>query len=295
MNTIELFKKDLWNGIWIHGKALLKPMAVVFIGFTLISYGLMYLGVRTVYGEEFVEAAFNQEEQAFDFDKMMERNTELQALLMEQGTATIVAGSLVLLLVMLVLFSLFTNFMLTTSQDTLEGNNVGLGTSFSRSLGPNVFKIALCYIFIFVLYIGLLFAIIGLARISVALVFPGLFFVLATLLRFGSAPAGIVHGEQSVIQALGESFRNIGYGKAFKLILVLFVGMILLGLLGLLLTSVFSMMGSVGDAVGTVVQVALSLLLYAVLFSAMSASFYRYAEVEYEVEKDHLIDDSAQF
>lgn len=292
MNTIELFKNDLWNGIWQHAKRMFKPIAIIGIVYILVTTGLTFLGFYSILGGDAANELMAPGGQTLDLQSIMQRNDMVTQAMMENGLAIGVLSIMFFVGVLVLIGSWFTNFMLMVSQRVLENESVDLGATFSASFNKNVFRIFGYSFIVAVAYFALgLFASL-MATVHFGLVFLAMIFVLATLLRLVAGPAAIVHGDLSVSKALSFSWGNINYGRAFKLLLVFIVLGILLALAMLGITAVLSMMGSIAPYAMVLLQLVMGLLMYSITYSALSASFYRYAEVSYETtDEQHLVSD----
>lgn len=286
MNAIENFKDDLWNGIYFHARKLLIPS----IGASLIYLGLVILFMVGVLSSLFTAEdvqALMQLPQEMDMESMMERNQFVLEIMNRFDPAMVFIGFILFYVIILLIFSWFSNLMLNLSEDIVLTDKTSFVEGLKTSFNGNFFRLfSLCIMMLlltFLLVVMWAYLVkMGLLGIS----FIGAFAVLILLLKFIAAPGAIVHGKMSVPAALSFSWENITFKRAFKAFVVLFVFVIILFITSLLFISIFSFMGSVGSVLTIVYQVAIALLVYATWFSAASAAFFRYAEVEIQSE-DH--------
>ncbi|MCB9263014.1 MAG: hypothetical protein H6607_11625 [Flavobacteriales bacterium] len=291
MNTIELFKNDLWNGIWQHAKRLFKPLSLFVLAYTIILVGLVFFMMSKLIGIGFSE--YMQMSSGGDLQDILDRSAEMNdniAQNMANGGFLIV---IVFLLVIWAFASWIYNFLLMVSHEVLENGSASIGNVFAKSFNKKVLLTMGFLLMIFVMYlVGILLST-ALAAVHPILMFLGIIVLFVFLTRFlGGIPA-IVHGDMGVMDSINYSFRNIDWVRAIKIVLILIAFFIVYILFLLLMGSITNLMGSAGSVLGVLVSIFVAILMAALSTSALSATFYRYAEVEYEdSETKHLIDDN---
>lgn len=294
MNTIELFKNDLWNGIWLHAKKLFKPLIIVMIVYFLVSTGLAFWGISTLFGPDFGMILLDPGASS-DPDTIMEMSEKMQDFMMSAPQMLMLLP--LVYLVLLFLLAWFTNFLLMISQSVIENGQADLGATFQASLNSRVWRtFAFMLIGLVFLVMAVVIAVMVTTAISSVLVgFLSFFLVIILTTRLVAGPAAIVHGDANVAEAFGFSWTHITFGRAAKLLVVVFVFSLLVGLVMLALSAAFKLAGNtVNIALSIVLQIALTIVMYSLMYSGMSATWYRYADidpVENHEESEHLIEE----
>ncbi|MFT5724993.1 MAG: hypothetical protein ACI9JN_002116 [Bacteroidia bacterium] len=290
MNVIELFRNDLWNGIWQHTKKLLKPMLTPTVVVAVLSMGVFYVAyllIKPILPPEIFGggAMTDPEEMAQLMLKITEAITENLVEFMGKIFIVTLLGA--------VLSSWYYNYALLISQRVAEDNPEDAGKPIN-SFGPS---------FIRVLGYGILLAVIS-TVVSVIVNYLQSFMpaiaslinlaIQLFLLRLFAGRAWIVLGNQTVMDGLKLSWEHITFVRALKLALIMIVGFLAISLgLGL----VFGLSMLIGKAGIMIAMLALVVVMYVVSVvgvAGLSASFYRYVEVEYEEDAsapaNHIID-----
>ncbi len=288
MNIIELFKNDLWNGIWQHAKRLFRyiaiPVMAVIIMFIAISYyATQWIIESGIIPEYLLEAGGDIAE------TMQKQQKIIEALMENLGTIAPLVIAIIVISILVVAWIL--NVLLKISKSLVETNeanvNKALSTSFDRQLVNLIgYAILLLVANWVVSYVVELLPLPSLIMFGIKIL------VIIFFLRFFAGRAAIVIGGLGVSDSVKFSWSNIHMGRATKLFLVLFVGVIFIGLGMALVGAILSLVGSIGTALALSSFILISVFVAALLVSGLSASFYRYAEVEYEsTDEQHLIDD----
>ncbi len=294
MNRIEQFKNDLGNGVWQHAKDLFKPVTIVTIASFILSLLFVFVVLGSFLSSELMDI-LREPANVFDFEALQDRNQEIaESLIGNGGIGKMISLFTLMMIVFLLVSSWIINFMLIISQQIIEGTGADIGKAFNGAFNKNVLKIIAIYFLVFAIYIGSVLLLVLLATAtSPVLMFIGLLFVAAFLLRFSAAYGAIVHGEMTVSESISFSLKNITWGRGFKLLLVFIVVGILSVLIFLLIAGLVSFIGTAGVVVNYVFQIVFNVLFYSLFIAGMSAAFYRYVDVEYESSvdtSDHLLD-----
>lgn len=292
MNIIELFKNDLWNGIWQHAKNLFKPMSIVALISFLVSMALTFFIFSKMLGQDGFQEMMDPSSM-FDLESMEERNQQFAEYFQNFGIGKAIGLMIFGYLIGMVVMSWVINFLLIISDQVINQAPLNVSGAFSEAFSKDVFKIFGLTAVILLVYIVLTLVSFMLAGLHFSLAFIGFLFTIAFLNRFLGAYPAIVHGKMSLSESISFSMKNITWGRGFKIMLVLIVFMIVYGLALLLVSSLLGFIGNVGSVLMMVVQIGMSIAVYSLSIAALSAMFYRYVEVEYEGEdsaEQHIID-----
>jgi hypothetical protein len=292
MNVIEQFRNDLWNGIWLHAKRLFKPMSIVALISFIISMGLMFFVFSKILGMDGFQS-MTDPANMFDMDAMQERNMAMLEYFQGIGIGKVIGLAILTYMIGILVTAWVINFLLIISHQLINEEGLNIGKAFSESFSSDVFKLFALTLIVLVVYIGLAFVSMMLAALHFIVVFIAIMFTMAFLCRFGAAYPAIVHGKMSLSEAISFSMKNITWGRGFKIILVLIVFGIVYVLALLLISSLLGFIGTVGSVLSMVVQIGMSIVVYSLSVSALSAMFYRYVEVEYvdaDAVEQHIID-----
>lgn len=290
MNVIDLFRNDLWNGIWQHAKALLKPLITPTVISVVLSSGIMYIAYmisKPLLPPEIFESAGTMKPE------------EIQDLIITI-TESLAANKLSVTIKMFgvsILFALvsawYYNVALIISKRLVEDEGPE-----TQALPINGFGLSFKRMIIYGLIMAVVSTIVSEVNTLLTPYAPGIVFLVflviqIILLRFFATRAWIVMGDQSVVDGFKLSWEHITFVRALKLILILLVG-------GLAITLAIGMVfgmslfaGKVGVFIFMAVAMIVFYVLSAVVVSGLSAAFYRYVEVEYEessAPENHIID-----
>jgi len=289
MNTIELFKTDLWNGIWKQAKASWKPLIVPLITagilLTLVFAGFASY-IMSILPEDIL-SGFDPTDQ----EAVMAFVVSIAELL-EQNALAVGIASIVFGIVLSLITAWASRVCLQISQDVVEVGAANVGEIMSNSF-DNLFKNVLVYSVLLAVISGILsVAITPLQHISNGLHSVVNLIINILMLRLIIVNTAIVIGKMEIRDAISFSWENITFGRAIKIILIAIVAAILGGLATFLLIAILGLLGIVGGILAIPVMLFVSLFAAAIYYSGVTGAFYRYAEVEYSDSEDHhLIDE----
>jgi hypothetical protein len=294
MNTLELFKSDYWSGLTQHTKKMLAPTLVA----TVIYFVLVMIMVVAIFSSIFnmemlKEIGSMAGSNPFDMDAMQNQQAFFLEMFEGIGVGKIVTTFLLFVVIATFVGGWFTNLMLIISQDTLTLGKASVGDAFKRAFNKDILKIVgfsiLASILFMLLYLVSIF--LG-VQVNMALLFVGLLLTFVVMLRFIAVPGAIVHGQMGVAESISFSWQNITFRRALKALLFMMAFGIVAMLIMLLFMAIFGMMGGIGGILSFVFQIAISVLYYAFTYSALSAAFFRYADVEIETDEvGHLLEE----
>lgn len=290
MNTIELFKSDLWNGIWLNTKKMFRPMTII----SIVSFALSMLLVFTIFvkifGPTITESVTNPGSM-FDLESMEERSQAMEDFMMSNGPSNIFAIVGLFYVVMLVVASWVINFLLLISESVVNTGSGDVLGAFKSSFNKNVVRILVYILLTLVIYMGLGFVSALLAGINPFIMILALLVVVVFLLRLSAGYGAIVHGGMGVSDAFSFSLKHITWVRAIKIILVAFVIGLIYTLVLLAVGGVADLIGSAGIAILFIGQIAMGILMYSLMTTAYSAMYYRYAELDLATDEEvHIID-----
>lgn len=289
MNTIELFKSDLWNGIWKQAKASWKPLLVPLITAGILTI-LVFAGfasyIMSILPEDILSGLDSTDQEA-----MMAFIMRIAELL-EQNAMSVGIASIIFGIVLSLITAWAGRVCLQISQDVVEVGNANVGEIMSSSF-DTLFKNVLVYSVLLAIASGIIsLAITPLQHISNGLHTVVNLIINILMIRLIIVNVAIVIGKMEIRDAIRFSWENITFGRAIKIILIAIVAAILGTLVLLLLFAILSFMGSIGSVLIIPIMIFLSLFAAAVYYSGITGAFYRYAEVEYaDSEDQHLIDE----
>ena len=290
MNTIELFKNDLWNGIWLNTKKMFKPMTIISIISFALSMLLMFTVFVRIFGPAITESVTNPGSM-FDPESMMERSQAMQDFMLSNGPTNVFALMGLFYIVMLVVGSWVINFFLLISESVVNTGSGDVSNAFKSSFNKNVFRIVLFVLLNLAIYIGLAMVSALLAGISPFLMILAVLVIVVFLLRLSAGYGAIVHGGMGVSEAFSFSLKHITWVRAIKIILVGFVISLIYGLVFLAIGGLADLIGTAGMILLFVAQIGLSILMYSLMTTAYSAMYYRYADLDLASEAEsHIID-----
>ncbi|MFT5513673.1 MAG: hypothetical protein ACI8SE_002082 [Bacteroidia bacterium] len=290
MNVIELFRNDLWNGIWQHAKRLMQPMLMPTIITVLLNSAVLYLAyliIKPMLPPEVFEAgAISSPEEI----------TELMALVIQSITENqwlFMGKMFIVTVLMAAVTAWYYNAGLQISKQTVENNDESFSPTLSNSFGDSFIRMLG-----FALIMAVASTIASVINNAVQSITPGLAFLVNIviqifILRFFAGRAWIVMGDQTVVDGLKLSWENITFVRALKLFLIFLVGGIAIALALGLIFGLSMFLGKAGIVIFMVVMLLVMYIVSVVGISGLSASFYRYVEVEYETSTtadEHIID-----
>lgn len=293
MNVIELFRNDLWNGIWQHAKKLLKPMitptAIALIIGTGICY-IAYLVVKPMLPPEiFQSGGITDPEQMIE---MMEQITEA----MMANLWSFMAKMFGISVLFAVLSAWYYNTALLISKQVVETEEANPQEAISNSFGQSFVRMLG-----FAVIMAVLSAVVSGINSGLQSIMPGIAFLVnlllqVILLRLFAGRAWIVFGDQSVVDGIKLSWENITFVRALKLFLIFIVGAIAVGLMLSLVFGLSMFAGKAGVMLFLLATIFVTYVISVVGVAGLAASFYRYVEIEYEetnTPEDHIIDSEA--
>jgi len=208
------------------------------------------------------------------------------------GLSTFITTVLLFLVVATFAGSWFINFMLILSQDTLTMGKASVGDAFKKSFNRDVLKIVGLNILLTILFLFLYLISFMLIKINFIFLALGMLVTFFIMLRFTASMGAIVHGQMGIAEAMSFSWKNITFKRAMKIFLILIAVFVVILLVAALFGAIFGMMGKLGSILSGIFQLAFTVVYYAFGYAALSAAFFRYADVEIQTDEvSHLLEE----
>jgi hypothetical protein len=279
---VEMFKEDVWQGIWSHAKKLFRPMIWIAAAQFVVMMGIIMIVLPWAMGPEIMDL-IRQNSGATGMDQFQELQLKMQEILENMDKTQLIRGMGLMYLLIFVVMAFFVHIQLNASQQQLINGKVNTLNAFKVGISSKTLQIIA--VFILTMLAGMVVTtIIGQLSGNLGIAFLSLILSLLISVRLLAAAPAIVHGDMKVMDALKFGWGNINFTRAAYAVLVAIIGMIVLFLSFLLATGIFSMMGQVGGILSVVYMVLVNVFLAALITSMLSASFFRYVEVEVEDE-----------
>ncbi len=293
MNTLELFKEDVWTGIAQHAKKLIPATIVATIIYLIVVIASMIAIFSSILDKSMIEEINNMSQaNPFDVEAMQERSLFFKEMILDIGVKTFVTTILLFLVVATFAGSWFINFMLLLSQDTLTMGKASVGDAFKKSFNRDVLRIVGLNILLTILFLFLYLISFMLLKINFIFVVLGMLITFLIMLRFTASIGAIVHGQMGIAEAMSFSWKNITFKSAMKIFLILIAVFLVMLLVAALFAAIFGMMGKVGSILSGIFQLAFTVIYYAFGYAALSAAFFRYADVEIQTDEvSHLLEE----
>ncbi|MBI1305379.1 MAG: hypothetical protein GC181_02060 [Bacteroidetes bacterium] len=289
MNLIEQLKNDLWNGIFQVTKKLLVPGLLVYLILVIVGIVSALTLFAGLFGSGLIEKIQSYFQNANPMD--IQKNQDvLMEMIKPYFTPAIIGSVIVFMLIIYLVLSWITNFMLRAGESKIVEDGRGIGEILAKSFNRDVFRIMGFLIVFQILNSTLNFIVQSIAGFNPAIYFLVMLLVWALLFRFWAVPGAMVLGQLSLMDSIRFSWGNITFGRGFRAILVVIVFMVVLFLLFMLMF-VFGLLGKVGGILMVFYILALEVFVFAFLFSTQIAAYFRYADIAVvEDETDHLLD-----
>jgi hypothetical protein len=280
MTQIQDFKDNAYQSVWDHAKAIFKPMIII----TLLGYAAMYI-IGLIVSELFVPGLLSEYlgivSSGSDFSTQSE---SMQILIQDMrdipGIGLIVTLSTI---VMMIITSWVMHLRLLISQDSILDKSEPIMSAIRRAFSNKVWSIFFSYLLIMIVAIALFVPMAFIAAAgSMFLVILYMALVGVVLVRFIGTASAIVHGDLIVMEAIKFSFRNITFGRAFKIFGIFIGAGLLMVIASGLVSIILGLLGVAGVVLNIVVSFLLGVFVSALMTSLQSGIFFRYADVEIE-------------
>lgn len=280
MIQIEAFKEDVWQAVWSHAKKIMVPVLVLGMIMAAVALILFGTGFSNLLGPDFIQMI--QENQATDMEgiKVLQKQIEEHMLSIPKGK--LIGWMLLMYGVTLFISAAITHLQLVVSQDKLMEQKVDVNSLIKNLISKKSLDVLILTIVMVLAFLitTILFAKIG--EGSFGMMFLGNLVAMTIMIRLVGSMAASVHGNMGIVESLQFSWKNITWKRAMIILLVCIVAIIGIGLFALLGFAIFGFLGAIGNYLGLAFQLLLFGLMSALFISMLSASFFRYADVEVE-------------
>jgi len=284
MIQIEAFKEDVWQAVWSHAKQIFVPVLILASLLGIISLAVFGFGFTSLLGEEFMQIV--KENQAQDMEGFMKLQEQLQTFMASIPKTKLLGWLAFMYGISLVVGSGITHLQLLISKNNLIGEQGNWGTILKGLFTRKSLDILILIVMIALIFFGVSTVFSAIGRGSVGMAFVGLLVSMLVLIRImGSLPAS-VHGEMGITESLAFSWKNITWKRSMIVVLVCIMAVIVIGLLSLLAYAIFGFMGTLGSYMFMAFQFLLFGYMSSLFIAMMSASFFRYADVEVIIDDE---------
>lgn len=281
---VEMFKEDVWQGVWSHAKKLFRPMIWIAAAQFGVIMGIISQVLPWAMGPEIMDF-ISQNSGAASMEQFREMQLKMQEILENMDKTQLIQGMAILYLLIIVVLAFFVHIQLNASQQQLINGNVNTLNAFK--VGFSLKTLQIIAVFILTMIAGMLITtLIGQLSNNMGIAFLSMILSLLISVRLLAAAPAIIHGDMKMMDALKFGWGNINFTRAAYAVLVLVIGMIVLFLSFLLATGIFSMLGQLGGILSVVYMVLVNVFITALITSMFSASFFRYVEVEVQDDND---------
>lgn len=282
MIQIEAFKEDVWQAVWSHAKSIFLPILITGTLMTAILFGGLMGIVSSMADSQFVKDFQEQVEEMnpSSYEDVLELQQWMTEYMQNADMAAIFGVIILIYLVFLFISGYFLNAQLIISQEQIIEGRTNAFKALRTAFNKNVL-----YVILLLVIVGLVSSVISnligmIDKTSIGLQFlASIISALITIRLLASIPAR-VHGNLNVKESLKFSWSNITWKRSGYVVLVFIVGLIVFGLAFLLINLLISFMGSASGVLFLVFLILGNAFAGALFISMLSASFFRYADVE---------------
>jgi len=282
MIQIEAFKEDVWQVVWSHAKSIFVPMLIVGSLMSVILFGGLMAVVSSMSESQFARD-FSEQIESMDpesYEDILELQQWVTEYMQTADVGAIIGFILLVYLVVLFISGYFLNAELIISKDKILEGRTNAFSALRQAFNKNVLSVILLLI-----VVGLVSSVISnfIGMINPASI--GLQFIasivsaLITIRLLASVPAR-VFGELSILDSLKFSWKHITWKRSFYVVLVCIVGLIVFGLAMLLVNLLISFTGAASGPLFIIFLLIGNAFGSALFIAMLSASFFRYAEIE---------------
>lgn len=277
---INLFKTDFFNGVFsLSKKTWLK---------LLFAYLMYYFSMLILGGIFALIAVMGSVDLSFFSELIGNPNPspEESLFFIEQFSTMVMAPEflipmIILFLILLVMGSWNYYFAFISTDSEVKGENKSFGELLKESFSVNVFKL-IGVSLLLNLIVWLMF-VIAISSIALSGILAFLLFIVVCVvcMRFALVIPAFIVGNYDFSSSFQFSFYHIDWKRAFKYFGISILAMMVIMGVSLiigLLSGVFSLIPFLGIIIQMVINIAFSVVMMAIMTSAMVGLYYRYAE-----------------